>query len=204
MGSGLEEGTQRKRHTREHQAAEARQVWHPGQGHQSLQEDSRCNPKIRLDGSTRCFCCFPATGQCFNAISFVIGAVQKYDEVFANVATLMERVSAFLENLEVYLQQKLRESQAMSEKGLRTSVYRVLEHFLTILGIWRKLTTRKSAELSLAVKVVVFGEDGGVKGAMDQLETLVTQVTRAQVTQITVGLSAAAQSLQVMEERLDH
>ncbi len=46
---------------------------------------------------------FGPANQCFNAINFVITAAQQYKDIFANITTLMERISVFLENLDGFM-----------------------------------------------------------------------------------------------------
>jgi hypothetical protein len=134
------------------------------------------------------------TQQCFNAISFVITAVQEYNEVFDNILVLMERISAFLDNLRLHIVNKSDEEEKL-DKGLRSTVYRVLEHFLTILAHSHRLTKGWKAKLKLAVKVGAFGDDTGIKNALAELEKLIVDVTRAEITSIVVNLSKAAQDI---------
>lgn len=144
---------------------------------------------------------FGPSQQCMNAISFVITACQDYEAVFDNIAILMERVSVFMERLNIYLDDHYAEIKL--DKRLRSTVYRVLEHFLTIMGISRKLTQGWKGKFKLALKVGAFGEDEGVKDAMARLETLVADVTGAEITTIVKSMSEAARSLRGVDKKLD-
>lgn len=144
---------------------------------------------------------FGPSEQCFNAISFVIKAIQSYDEVFTNITALMERISVFLNKLNIYLDDTHAETKL--DRRLRLTVYRVLEHFLTILGTAHKLTHGWKAKLKLAAKIGAFGEDDGIKDAMAQLETLVSDVTGAEITVIVKDLSEAARNIRGVDRKLD-
>ena len=144
---------------------------------------------------------FGPSQQCFNAISFVITAAQKYKEVFANITTLMERVSVFLENLNMYMNNY--NADVKLDKRLRKTVYRVLEHFVEILGTTHKLTTDWKARMKLKAKSFAFGEDEGIKDSLATLETLVSDFTGAQISMIVQGLSDAARNIRGVDKKLD-
>ena len=136
---------------------------------------------------------FGPSQQCFNAISFVITAAQKYKEVFATITLLMERVSVFLENLNMYMDNK--NAEVTLDKRLRKTVYRVLEHFVNILGTTYSLTTDWKARMKLKAKSFAFGEDENIKTSMTTLETLVSDFISAQISVIVQDLSDAARNI---------
>ncbi|KAK4495710.1 hypothetical protein PRZ48_012978 [Zasmidium cellare] len=144
---------------------------------------------------------FGPAQQCFNAITFVITAVQDYDAVFSNITTLMERVSTFLERLRIFLDDT--EADVKLDKRLRVAVYRVLEHFLTIMGLAHRLTHGWKGKLKLAAKIGAFGEDDGVKDAMARLETLISTETDMEISVIAKDMSDAAKNIRGMDKKLD-
>jgi hypothetical protein len=106
----------------------------------------------------------------------------------------MERVSAFLDNLRLHIVDKSEEEEKL-DKALRPTVYRVLMHFLTILAHSHRLTKGWKAKMKLAVKIGAFGDDTGIRDAMAELEKLIVDVTRTEITLIVVNLSKAAQDI---------
>jgi hypothetical protein len=114
--------------------------------------------------------------------------------VFENIVVLMERVSAFLDNLRLHIVDKSEEEEKL-DKALRPTVYRVLMHFLTILAHSHRLTKGWKAKMKLAVKIGAFGDDTGIRDAMAELEKLIVDVTRTEITLIVVNLSKAAQDI---------
>ncbi|KAF2653116.1 hypothetical protein K491DRAFT_680807 [Lophiostoma macrostomum CBS 122681] len=145
---------------------------------------------------------FGGSQQCFNALSFVITATQNYGRVFDDLTTLMERVSIFLETLRIYLDGEEESDRVRLDARLRPNVYRVLEHFMTILTLATRLTTRKG-KVRVFAKVFFFGEDGGVTAALATLETRVSDVVRIQVAVIGKDLSEAARDIRVMKADMD-
>ncbi|CAK1360558.1 unnamed protein product [Cercospora beticola] len=144
---------------------------------------------------------FGPSQQCFNAISFVISAVQEYDDVFNNITALMERVSVFLERLRIYLGDT--DAKTKLDKRLRLTVYRVLEHFLMIMGLAHKLTRGWKAKFKLAAKIGAFGEDDGVKEALATLERLISYQTQTEITVILKDMSEAAKNIRSLNSKLD-
>lgn len=144
---------------------------------------------------------FGPSQQAFNAISFVITAVQQFDAVFANITALMERVSVFMEKLRIYLDDP--NAATKLDKRLRLTVYRVLDHFLTILGLSHKLTHGWKGKLKLAVEIGAFGKDTGIQDSMARLETLISDVTSTEITVIVKDLSEAARNIRGVDRKLD-
>ena len=73
----------------------------------------------------------------------------------------MERVSYFLEKLQIYLDKS--SADVKLDKRLRLTVYRALEHFLVIMATSHRLTNGWKAKLKLAVKLGAFGDDDDIK-----------------------------------------
>ncbi|KAF2209646.1 hypothetical protein CERZMDRAFT_70123 [Cercospora zeae-maydis SCOH1-5] len=144
---------------------------------------------------------FGPSQQCFNAISFVISAVQDYDDVFNNITALMERVSVFLERLRIYLDDT--DAKTKLDKRLRLTVYRVLEHFLVVMGLAHKLTRGWKAKFKLAAKIGAYGEDDGVKEALATLERLISYQTQTEITVIVKDISEAAKNIRSVNSKLD-
>lgn len=136
-----------------------------------------------------------------NAVSFVIDASQRYSAVFDDLATLMERMTAFFDKLRVYLTDNTEDAKL--NKHLRARVYAVLGHFLEVMAIAHKLTTRHSEKWKLAFKSTVFGEDEGVRVALKQLETKISDVTGTEVSVILQSVSENARNLAHLHEKVD-
>ncbi|KAL9096406.1 MAG: hypothetical protein Q9165_001403 [Trypethelium subeluteriae] len=123
---------------------------------------------------------FGPSNQVFNAVSFLINVAQETQTVFDNLTALMDRLSAFLERLGMYCDQK--DVDVKLDKNLRRSVYRVLEHFITIMAksyalthSWRGIEEPHSIKekwesvkgrVKVAIKVGAFGEDSGIRDAI--------------------------------------
>lgn len=142
---------------------------------------------------------FGPSQQCFNAVSFVITAVQDYQSVYEQITALMERISVFLERFEIRLKQNSEALQtpggSRSDLPLMQPTFRVLEHFVTILGRVQKLTHGWKNKLKLFAKVGAFGEDGGIREALGRLETLVQDVTQTEIAVIGRDLSGMAKDM---------
>jgi hypothetical protein len=144
---------------------------------------------------------FGPANQCFNAISFVISAAQQYKEIFGKLNTLIERVSVFLENLNMFMANN--NAEVKLDKRLRKTVYRVLEHFLKIMATTYDLTNSKRSQMKLMLTSFAFGEDGGIQGYLGTLETLVSDFTGAQISVIVQNLSEAAKSIRSMDKKIE-
>ena len=144
---------------------------------------------------------FGPAGQCFNAINFIISATQEYEKIFANLTTLLERVSVFLENLNIYMDQK--DAETKLDKRLRKTCYRVLEHFLKIMATSHDLVSSHRARFGLKVKSVMFGEDNGISSSLATLETLVSDFTKTQISVILMNSSEAVKGIRSMDRKLD-
>jgi putative lipoic acid-binding regulatory protein len=143
---------------------------------------------------------FPASEQTFNALTFVITATQQYQKIFNDLTTLLERVSAFFNILNVYLEKN--EAKTTLDKRLRRSVYLVLEHFMIILTLSARLTMAKGSfrkKAGLYAGVFFFGDDAGITEALATLETRVSDVVQVQVAVIGKDLSKASQDIRVLK-----
>lgn len=145
---------------------------------------------------------FGPSQQCFNAISFVINVTQDISTVFANLTALMERISVFLERLRTYMDSA--KDGTILDKRLRRPVYEVLEHFVLIMSKSYKLTSGVRGKIKLGLKVTLLGEDEGVKDALATLETLVSDVTGAEISAIAQDVSEAAKNIRSFDKKLDH
>jgi hypothetical protein len=148
---------------------------------------------------------FGPSAQCWNAISFVISATQKYSEVFDGFVTLMERCSAFLARLNVFLQQECGRHGTYLPNHLRKSAYTILSHFIEILKSSYKLSKSKREKFKLVLDIVLFSGDAGVQNALDLLERQVQDFTDMQITDILVDVKGLAKYLRESdEERRSH
>jgi hypothetical protein len=134
--------------------------------------------------------------------SFVINVTQDISNVFANLTALMERVSVFLERLRSYMDNA--KDGIVLDKRLRRPVYEVLEHFVLIMSKSYKLTSGVKGKIKLGLRVTLLGEDEGVKDALATLETLVSDVTGAEISAIAQDISEAAKNIRSFERKLEH
>ncbi|KAK3718641.1 hypothetical protein LTR37_004858 [Vermiconidia calcicola] len=138
--------------------------------------------------------------QRFGGFAVQVASV-KYKEVFANITTLMERISVFLKNLSMYMDNS--NAEVKLDKRLRKTVYRVLECLVDILKTTHSLTTEQKARIKLKAKSFAFGEDEGIKASLTVMETLVSNFTGAQISMIVQDLSEAARNVRGIDRKLD-
>jgi hypothetical protein len=143
---------------------------------------------------------FGPSAQCWNAISFVITAAQKYSDVFDGFVTLMERCCAFLSRLNVFLQQECGRHGTYLPNHLRKPAYEILSHFIDILKSSYKLSKSKQEKFKLTLKIVLYSGDAGVQDALDRLETQVQDFTEMQITDILVDVKGLAKYLRHSDE----
>ena len=155
---------------------------------------------------------FSPSQQCFNAVNFVIIAMQKMGEFFAEVTMLMKRMSVFLESLSVYLDDETikansdpnNHAKTMLDRRLRPKVYHVLEHFISIMTLTHELATRRKRERAkVFVKNLFLGNDNRIKDALATLETRISDIIRIQVTVISQDLKGAARDIREMKSNMD-
>ena len=135
-----------------------------------------------------------------NGISFLIAAVQDYDKVFSNFTNMMERIAAFLQRLNIYLDSR---GPNLLDKRLRKDTYAVLHLFMMILSESHKLATSRSHRLKLKANILFFNEDGGARNYLAKLETKIADVSRTEITVILQSVSEAARNLRTVEEKVD-
>lgn len=138
-----------------------------------------------------------------NGISFLIDVTQEYGKVFSGFVTIMERISAFLGRLKVYLDEKVPASTPMLDKHLRSDVYEVLHHFILVLAHSHKLATSKMARAKLMAGLLFFGDDQGVKDSLANLEIKISNVSRMEITVILQKVSEEARNVRRVEEKID-
>jgi hypothetical protein len=143
---------------------------------------------------------FGPSAQCWNAISFVISVAQKYSDVFDGFIALMERCSAFLSRLNVFLRQECGRHGTYLPNHLRKPAYAILSHFIEILKSSYKLSNSKREKFKLVLEVVLFSGDAGVQSALDLLETQVRDFTDMQITDILVDVKGLAKYMRESDE----
>ena len=155
---------------------------------------------------------FGPSAQVWNAISFLIHAAQDTKAVFDNLAALLERTYIFLERLRGFLDNKTDGEKL--DKRLRVRFYAALEQFIKIMALSYKLThswqqgdgglrgklKKAGGRVVAFVKVGAFGDDSGVKSAMEGFETAVSDISGVQIDIIYRDLSDAAKNICVIEE----
>jgi hypothetical protein len=146
---------------------------------------------------------FGPSQQVMNGISFLIDVTQEYGKVFSGFVTIMERISAFLGRLKVYLDEKVPDGTPVLDKRLRADVYEVLHHFILVLAHSHKLATSKMARAKLMAGLLFFGDDQGVKDALGNLEFKIANVSRMEITVILQKVSEEARNVRRVEEKID-
>ncbi|KAG9199602.1 hypothetical protein G6514_008364 [Epicoccum nigrum] len=161
---------------------------------------------------------FGPSQQCFNALNIVIIAVQNYQKIFDDLTLLIERLSVFLETLDVYLSDKYtdtvldehaetvsdKHTEIILDKRLRSQIYRVLEHFMWIMTLTNRLCRSGwTQRFKTGAKLLLFDDDSGVKDALATLETRVADVVRIQVAVIGQNLSEAAKDIRELKANME-
>ncbi|KAF2440182.1 hypothetical protein P171DRAFT_396407 [Karstenula rhodostoma CBS 690.94] len=152
---------------------------------------------IIADGASMAF---GPSGQCWNAISFVIIAARKYSDVLDGFVTLMERCAAFLSRLNIFLKQEVGKAGQRLPSHLRRPAYDILSHFINVLKSSYKLATSKREKFKLVLEIVLFSGDAGVQGSLDLLERKVQDFTNVQIDQILVDVKGLARYLKDSDE----
>ena len=146
---------------------------------------------------------FGPSAQVMNGISFLITFTQEYSKVFSGFVTIMERMSAFLGRMKVYLDGKISPGGVVLDKRLRGDVYEVLHHFIMVLAHSYKLRDSKTAKAKLITGLFLFGDDQGVKSALADLEVKIANVSKMEITVILQEVSEAARDVRRVEEKID-
>ncbi|KKZ61982.1 hypothetical protein EMCG_03539 [[Emmonsia] crescens] len=153
---------------------------------------------------------FGPSNLCFNAVSYLITVAQKYSKIFAGIAELFERISAFLERFEVYVRSKSLGVEL--DIHLRKIIHELLRSFMRICALSIKVS--KENKILLALEVFSFGSDKGIQVELDTLEALVKRETgmgvaltleSAKITQgnVTAGFAETKGSLQILDSKVD-
>ncbi|KAH7393086.1 hypothetical protein BKA66DRAFT_567805 [Pyrenochaeta sp. MPI-SDFR-AT-0127] len=143
---------------------------------------------------------FGPSAQCWNAISFVITVAQGYGHILDGFVTLMERSLAFLQRLNLFLEQEVGRGGSYLPKSIRRPAFSILSHFLEILKSSYKLATSKKEKFKVMVDIVLFSGDAGVQESLALMESLVADFTHAQVDQILVDVKGLARYLRDSDE----
>lgn len=122
---------------------------------------------------------FGPSAQCWNAISSVLSAVQKYQALFDGFIALMERTSGFLDRVTVFLQDA--PGGCFLAPNLRRATYQILGHFLKVLANAHRVAHSRKEKLRLFAGVVMFADDGGVKADLDHLDRLTQNLLHTEV-----------------------
>ncbi|PGG99903.1 hypothetical protein AJ79_08385 [Helicocarpus griseus UAMH5409] len=153
---------------------------------------------------------FGPSALCFNAVSFLITTARSYSKIFAGIAELFERISAFLERFEVYVRSKSLGVEI--DIHLRKIIHELLRSFMRICALSIKVS--RENKFLLALEVFSFGSDKGVQAELDNLETLVQRETgmsvalileSAKITEgkVTAGFAETRGSLQNLDGKVD-
>ena len=146
---------------------------------------------------------FPGTNQVMGGISFLVNLTQDYAKIFSGFVVIMERISAFLGRMKVYLDSKIPSGGVVLDKRLRADVYEVLHHFILTLAHTHKLSTSKMARAKLMAGLFFFGDDQGVQSSLAALEVKIANVSRMEITVILQEVSEAARDVRRVEAKID-
>jgi hypothetical protein len=155
---------------------------------------------------------FGPSAQVWNAISFLIHAAQDTKAMFDNLAALLERTYIFLERLRGFLDNKT-EGEKL-DKRLRVRFYEALKQFIKIMALSYHLThcwqqgegglrgklKKVGGRVKAFVKVGAYGDDSGVRSAMEAFEAAVSDISGVQIDIIYRDLSDAAKNICIIEE----
>ena len=145
---------------------------------------------------------FEPSAQCWNAINFIISAAQSYQAILDGFAALMERSVVFLERLNLDLEAK-KEAGMPFDSRLRKSTYKILAHFLNVVGNSHKLATSKRQKMKTVFKIVLFNDDAGVSANLTRMETLVRDLTDTKVSVILQDVQGLARFIRDSEEEIN-
>jgi hypothetical protein len=141
---------------------------------------------------------FGPSAQCMNAISFVISAAQACQEMLDGFLTLMERSMAFLNRLNMFLEE--RKTATYLPDHLRGPAYEFLGHFLRVLAGSYKVANSKVEKFKKYAKVVLFNDDSGVKADLELMERIVRDLLNVEVDEILRDVKGLARYLQESDE----
>jgi hypothetical protein len=143
---------------------------------------------------------FGPASQCWNAITFVIQAGRKFNEILEGFVVLMERSAVFLTRLNFYLKQECGQDGSRLPKHLRKDAYDILTHFLGVLASSYALATSKRERWKLMVGVVLFNSDAGVATSLSLMEERIADFTNASIDQIAADVKGLALYLRKSDE----
>ncbi|KAJ4376598.1 hypothetical protein N0V86_006712 [Didymella sp. IMI 355093] len=145
---------------------------------------------------------FGPASQCWNAISFVVQAARGFSDVLDGFVTLMERSSAFLKQLNNFLEQKRGEGEARLPRNLREPAYGMLTLFLGVLQNSYQLATSKRERFKIMMNIVLFNDDGGVAQSLELLELRIKDFTNASIQEILFDVKGLALHLRESEDEM--
>lgn len=146
---------------------------------------------------------FPATGQCWNAISMVVGAAQSYHRILDGFVTLLERCLAFLEELYFFLDKKKKDGETYLDAHIRGPAYEILALFLQVVASSYKLSRSKCEKIKIFLEVFLFNDDAGVATYLNQFEEKVRQLTNRKVDVILQDVKGLAKYMAASDEERD-
>jgi len=146
---------------------------------------------------------FPATGQCWNAISMVVGAAQSYDRILDGFITLLERCLAFLEELNFFLEKEKKDGGTYLDAHIRGPAYEILGLFLQVVASSHKLSKSKCEKIKVFLEVFLFNDDSGVADYLNQFEEKVRQLTNRKVDVILRDVKGLAKYMVASDEERD-
>ncbi|KAF3041136.1 hypothetical protein E8E12_008366 [Didymella heteroderae] len=146
---------------------------------------------------------FGPASQCWNAISFVVQAARGFGDVLDGFVTLMERSSAFLKQLNNFLEQKRGEGEARLPRNLREPAYGMLTLFLGVLQNSYELATSKRERFKTMMGIVLFNDDRGVAQSLELLELRIKDFTNASIQEILFDVKGLALHLRESEEEMN-
>ena len=110
----------------------------------------------------------------YSGLSYLITAGQNYSNIFSSLEVLLKQVSDVMERMVVYLKMK------EVDKPLRKIVHELLQNIISVCALSIKVL--HGNKILKFLKVFAFSEDDGVKGALDELKTIVDRESQMKTT----------------------
>ncbi|KAF3000725.1 hypothetical protein E8E13_003498 [Curvularia kusanoi] len=136
---------------------------------------------------------FPASTQCWNVVSIIVKAVQSHQAMLDGFVALMERSCAFLDRMNLFLDEKCEKRREILPCSLRGPAYLILNDFLGTLKIVHKIATQsKLRKCRTFLNIMLFNDDKGVKDQMAKMEDGVRKFVAIEIDEILRGVRGLA------------
>jgi X-X-X-Leu-X-X-Gly heptad repeat protein len=136
---------------------------------------------------------FPGSTQCWNVINIIVNAVQSHQAMLDGFVALMERSSAFLDRMNLFLGEKCEKRREILPYSLRGPAYLILNDFLGTLKIVHKIATQsRLRKCRTFLNIMLFNDDKGVNDQMTKMENGVRKFVEIEIDEILRGVRGLA------------